>query len=68
MPYTAKGLEIVMNDLTDETTITKSKEFVNYQIPPLRPSSFPSFRFLHRTRAMDKKFVSENAEVNIFAS
>ena len=26
MPYTAKGLEIVMNDLTDETTITKSKD------------------------------------------
>lgn len=26
MPYTTKGLEIVINDLTDETTITKSKE------------------------------------------
>lgn len=26
MPYTAKGLGIIMNDLTDETTIAKSKD------------------------------------------
>src|SRR4051812_8433967 len=26
MPYTTKGLGIVMNDLTDETTIAKSKD------------------------------------------